>query len=134
MTRDEHDQDSGDGITLFVSDALQLRLDNHRDEHPECTNTSVVFEALGALEGNVAAVVRESRVPLASGTGEMHDLGTGPVRIPVRPTPEQAAVLDELNRELGADSPTEWLPAVLNAHLPGRKEPDNMPWLVQDAR
>ena len=133
--RDEHDNQGSDAaITLFVSDALQLRLDNHRDEHAERTNTSIVFEAIDALRDDVAAVVRDSRVQLASGTGETHDLGTGPVQIPIRPTPEQVVVLDELTRELDANSSTEWLPAVLNAYLPGRKEPENMPWLVQSAR
>ncbi|GAB3296857.1 hypothetical protein [Parasphingorhabdus pacifica] len=119
--------------TVFVSDALQLRVDTYREAQDERTNTSIVFDAIEAHRDELATVLREARVPFVSDSGQTHHLGSGPVRIVIRPTAEQSATLDELTGQLGGETLSDWLPAVLNAHLPGRKEPDNMPWLKRAA-
>lgn len=123
--------------TLFVSDALQARCDTHRGEQPSRTNTSIVFDAIEALGERLPDVVANARVLTASrfpvNSGQTHDLGSGPVQLRIRPTDAQAAMLDKLTVELGAETRASWIPAVLNAYLPGRKEPSNMPWLAQPA-
>lgn len=115
-------------VTVFVSDALQARLDTYRDESR--TATAVVFEAVEALGERLPDVVHASRARINSPVArEVQYLGAGPVLIRVRPDAAQAAELDRLSDEAGMPV-TDWLPPLLNAHLPGRKEPENMPWLV----
>ncbi|MHA6805955.1 hypothetical protein [Salinifilum ghardaiensis] len=118
-------------LAVHVSDALQARLDTYREQHADRTTTSVVFEAVEQRRGELPELVRTARARLRSPAAQetVHHLGTGPVLIRVRPSADQAAVLDELSGELGVPVAT-WLPALLNAHLPGRREPENMPWLV----
>lgn len=125
-----HEDDSP--WTVFVSDALQARLDTYRGDG---TNTAVVFEAIEALRDRLPEVVRGARARLQSphARDAVHYLGSGPVQVRVRPDTAQAALLDRLSDELGAPI-TTWLPPLLNAHLPGRQEPDNMPWIVRDVR
>ncbi len=122
----------GDGsvepLTVFVSDALQDRLDTYRAEAR--TATSVVFEAVESLGDRLPDVVHASRARINSPLArEIHYLGSGPVQIRVRPDAAQAAALERLSDEVGMPV-TVWLPPLLNAHLPGRKEPENMPWIV----
>lgn len=119
--------------TLFVSDGLQSRLDDYREADPSRTNTSLVFEAIDALRDEIPAVVDQARVRIASPGRQAHDLGSGPVRVHLHLTRSQAAVLDKLTGLLGLQQHSAWIPALLNAHLPGRKEPENMPWLTRDA-
>ncbi|MBK0869015.1 MAG: hypothetical protein IJH84_07770 [Saccharopolyspora sp.] len=115
-------------VTVFVSDALQARLDTYRDERR--TATSVVFEAIEALGDRLPDVVHAARAMINSPSArEIHYLGSGPVLIRVRPDAAQAAELARLSDEVGMPV-AGWLPPLLNAHLPGRKEPENMPWLV----
>lgn len=117
--------------TVFVSDALQARLDACCADGR--TATAVVFEAIEAVRDRVPDVVRGARARLRSphARDEVHYLGSGPVQVRIRPDAEQAALLERWSAELGVPI-TTWLPPVLNAQLPGRAEPENMPWIVQD--
>ncbi|MCX2732773.1 hypothetical protein OOZ19_21250 [Saccharopolyspora sp. NFXS83] len=124
-----HEEDSA--WTVYVSDALQARLDTYCGD--DGTPTAAVFEAIEALRDRLPDVVRGARARLQSphARDEVHYLGSGPVQIRIHPDAARAALLDRLSDEL--DVPiTTWLPPLLNAHLPGRQEPDNMPWIVQD--
>ncbi len=122
-----------DPRAVHVSDALQARLDTYRDQRDGRTTTSVVFEALEQLRDELPELVRTARARPKSPAAQeaVHYLGTGPVLIRIRPSDDQAAMLDELSGELAAPM-TTWLPPLLNAYLPGRREPENMPWLVLD--
>ncbi|GAA3356987.1 hypothetical protein [Saccharopolyspora gregorii] len=117
--------------TVFVSDALQSRLDACCADGR--TATAVAFEAIEAVHDRLPDVVRGAQARLRSphARDEVHYLGSGPVQVRIRPDAEQAALLARWSEELGAPI-TTWLPPVLNAHLPGRVEPENMPWIVQD--
>ena len=117
--------------TVFVSDALQARLDACCADGR--TATAVVFEAVEAVHDRMPDVVRGARARLRSphARDEVHYLGSGPVQVRIHPDAAQAALLERWSAEL--DVPiTTWLPPVLNAHLPGRAEPANMPWIIQD--
>ncbi|MCD2190809.1 hypothetical protein [Actinomycetospora soli] len=116
--------------TIVVSDALQARLDDHCGATGR-TATEVTLAAIEHLGPELDAVVRASRVPLAPpATGE-RQLGVGPVRVVLRPGAAAARVLDRLSAQL-QEPWRVWIPAVLNVYLPGRREPDDMPWLVRD--
>lgn len=118
--------------TVHVSDALQNRLDTYCAQREGHTPTTAVFEALEHLHGELPELMRSARAYLASPDPQpdVHYLGSGRVQIRLRPDEAQEAVLEETSAELGAPLAT-WLPPLLNAHLPGRREPENMPWLVQ---
>ena len=117
-------------LTLFVSDALQLRLDSYRTARSGRSNTSIAFEAIRCLADTLSAVVASAHVPLIARPEQTHRLGSGPVQVQLRLTRDQAATLEVSTHQLHAASSADWLPPVLNAYLPGRKEPTNMPWLV----
>ncbi|WP_190814919.1 hypothetical protein [Saccharopolyspora pogona] len=127
----------GEPRTVFVSDALQARLDGYREQRAGWTTTSVVFAALEDLRGDLAELLRTARVrqasPFAESDGQVRYLGAGPVQIRIRPSPVQAEVLEQVSVELGVPV-AAWVPVLLNGYLPGRKEPENMPWLVLDER
>lgn len=122
--------------TVYVSDALQARLDTFRERDAERTTTSVVFDAVEHCRAELPELVRTSRArlisPIAEPAAEVRYLGSGPVRIRIRPTAAEADLLDRLSTELGLSWET-WVPPVLNAYLPGRQEPENMPWLAREA-
>ena len=117
--------------TVFVSDALQARLDTCRGDTG--TATAIVFEAIDALRDQLPEVLRGARARPRSphARGAVHHLGSGPVQLRLHPDTEQSALLERLSAELGAPA-TTWLPPLLNAHLPGRKEPANIPWLTPE--
>ena len=125
---------SGDRVeprTIHVSDALQARLDAFRDQ-ADRTTTSVTFEAIEHFRAELPELVRSARARLASPVAEEAEvryLGAGPVQLRLRPDAAGAELLDRLSAELGSPW-TTWVPPVRNAYLPGRKEPENMPWLV----
>ncbi|MEV4644203.1 hypothetical protein [Saccharopolyspora sp. NPDC049357] len=125
----------GDGSvprTVHVSDALQARLDTFRDQDTGRTTTTVTFDAIEHFRAELPELVRASRARLASPAADaagVRYLGAGPVHIRLRPDATCAELLDRLSTELGL-SWEIWVPPVLNAYLPGRKEPENMPWLV----
>lgn len=123
-------REEGSAWTVFVSDSLQARLDTYCGD--DGTPTAVVFEAIEALRDRLPDVVHGARARLQSphARDEVHYLGSGPVQVRIRPDADQAALLDRLSDELGVPT-TTWLPPLLNAHLPGRREPDNMPWIIQ---
>lgn len=125
-------EDSGiEPRTLFVSDALQARLDAFCEGGAGRSPTSVTFDAVEHFRGDLADLVRAARVRLASPVAEERDVryvGVGPVQVKLRPGVAGASLLDRLSTELDLPWRT-WVPAVLNAYLPGRQEPDNMPWL-----
>lgn len=135
MSTPSGDRD-GDGVeprTIHVSDALQARLDAFRDQ-ADRTTTSVTFEAIEHFRAELPELVRSARARLASPVAdeaEVRYLGAGPVQLRLRPDAAGAELLDRLSAELGS-SWTTWVPPVLNAYLPGRKEPENMPWLVRE--
>ena len=117
--------------TVHVSDALQDRLDTYCAQDDGRTATSVVFAALEHFRAQLPELLRTARARPASpwANQDVHYLGSGRVHIRVRPDEAQATLLDQVTAELGVPL-TVWLPPVLNAYLPGCKEPDNMPWLV----
>lgn len=127
----------GDGTvprTVHVSDALQARLDTYRDHDADRTTTSVTFDAIQHFRAELPELVRASRARLATPVAdeaEVRYLGAGPVHIRLRPDATCAELLDRLSTELGLPWET-WVPPVLNAYLPGRKEPENIPWLVRE--
>ncbi len=118
--------------TIFVSDSLQARLDTFCEHATGRSATSVTFDAIDHFRGELPELVQAARVRLASpGADEatVRYVGVGPVHVRLRPGAAGAALLNRLSTEL--DLPWRiWVPPVLNAYLPGRKEPDNMPWLV----
>ncbi len=121
--------------TVYVSDALQARLDTYRDQDATRSTTSVVFEAVERLAADIPELVRASRArpvsPFAPHSRDVTYLGSGPVQIQIQPSWAQTDLLDKLSAKL--DMPLEtWMPPLLNAYLPGRKEPDNMPWLTRE--
>lgn len=117
-------------VTVYVSDMLQARLDTYCGESG--TTTAVVFEAIESWRDRLPEVLRDARARINApqARDEVHYLGSGPVQIRVRPDAGRAELLERLSGELGVPI-TTWLPPLLNAHLPGRREPDNMPWIVQ---
>lgn len=122
--------------TVHISDALQVRLDRYRDDRPGRTTTTVVFEAIGHLRADLPELVRAARArpasPWAAPRWQQRYLGSGPVQIRLRPGVAEADVLAQVSAELGGLPPATWIPPLLNAYLPGRKEPDNMPWLIRE--
>lgn len=123
--------------TVYVSDALQARLDTYREQDATRSTTSVVFEAVDELAAEIPELVRASRArpasPFAPQSRDVTYLGCGPVQIQLEPSCAQADLLDKLSTKLGMPLET-WMPPVLNAHLPGRREPENMPWLAREPR
>lgn len=120
---------------VYISDALQVRLDRYRDDRPDRTTTSVVFEAIQHLRADLPELVRTAQArpsPWAAPQWRQRYLGSGPVQIRLRPGLTEADVLGQVSAELGGLPPGTWIPPVLNAYLPGREEPGNMPWLVQE--
>lgn len=125
----------GDGVeprTVYISNALQARLDRYRERGADRTSTSVTFDAIEYLNAELSELVRGARARLASPTAEQAKVryhGVGPVQIRLCPSVAGAKLLDRLSTELGLSLQT-WVPPALNAYLPGRREPENMPWLV----
>ncbi|WP_243793787.1 hypothetical protein [Saccharopolyspora gloriosae] len=117
-------------VTVFVSDALQARLDAYRGASG--TTTAVVFEAIESWRDRLPEVLGDARARINAPRlrDEVHYLGSGPVQIRVHPDAVLAELLERLSDELGVPI-TTWLPPLLNAHLPGRREPDDMPWIVR---
>jgi hypothetical protein len=119
---------------VFVSDALQARLDTYVAQEAARTATSVTFDAIESFRRELPELIHHARArpvaPLTDRT-ETRYLGAGPVQIRLRPGAAGAQVLDRLSTDLGL-SWRLWIPPLLNAYLPGRREPENMPWLVQD--
>ncbi|TWG07482.1 hypothetical protein [Saccharopolyspora dendranthemae] len=131
---DDRDGDGVESRTLHVSDALQARLDTFR-ESTSRTTTSATFEAIAHFRAELPELVRGARARLTSPVAdeaEVRYLGAGPVQLRLRPDAAGAELLDRLSAKLGLPW-TTWVPAVLNAYLPGRQEPENMPWLVREA-
>lgn len=124
----------GESRTVFVSAALQARLDTYREHGVNRTATSVTFDAIEHFRAELPELVRAARARLAppvAEEAEVRYLGAGPVQIRLRPGAAGAKLLDRLSTELGLSWRT-WVPPLLNAYLPGRMEPDNMPWLVRE--
>lgn len=125
-----------DRWTIFVSDALQARLDRYRQDCGDLTTTAVVFEAIEHLRPHLPELLRTAHArpvsPFAAQLTQPRYLGSGPVQIRIRPEAAQADVLAQVSEELGGLPLATWIPPVLNAYLPGRREPDNMPWLIQN--
>lgn len=131
----ERDGDGAEPRTVYVSDALQARLDTFREHGADRTTTSVTFEAIACFRAELPELVRTARARLASPVAERAEvryLGAGPVQVRLRLSAARAELLDRLSAELGLSWRT-WVPPVLNAYLPGRREPENMPWLVREA-
>lgn len=126
--------DTGPGSRIvFVSDALQARLDTYLERGVGRTATSVTFDAIEHFRRELPYLIRHARARPVSPSPELAKvryLGAGPVQILLRPGAAGAEVLDRLSTDLGLSWRT-WIPPVLNAYLPGRREPENMPWLVQ---
>lgn len=123
-------------MTVFVSDALQARLDAYCEAGTGRHATAVTFDAVSQLRAELPRLVRAARVRLASPVAEeatVRYLGEGPVQVLLRPSVAEEDLLERLSAELELSWRT-WLPAVLNAYLPGRKEPENMPWLIRAER
>lgn len=117
---------------VFVSDALQARLDAFCADDAAHDATSVTFAAIEHFGAELPQLVHDARVRLASPVADetaVRHLGVGPVRVRLRVGASGARLLDRLSAELGRPWRT-WVPAVLNAFLPGRREPENMPWLA----
>jgi hypothetical protein len=118
---------------VFVSDALQARLDTYLEHRVGRTATSVTFDAIEYFRRDLPELVHRARARPVSPPpehAEVRFLGAGPVQVRLRPSAAGAKVLDRLSTDLGLSWRT-WIPPVLNAYLPGRREPENMPWLVQ---
>ncbi|MEB3366551.1 hypothetical protein [Saccharopolyspora mangrovi] len=119
-----------------MSDALQARLDRYREDRADRTTTTVVFEAIEHLRPHLPELVRTAHArpasPFAARPTRQRYLGSGPVQIRIHPEATQAEVLGQVSEELDGLPLATWIPPLLNAYLPGRKEPDNMPWLAQD--
>ena len=125
-----------DSDIIFVSDALQARLDTFCAQRPERTVTSVTFDAIEHFGRRLPELIENALarpVSPPSEHTELRYLGAGPVQVRLRPGVAGARMLRRLSDELGRSWRT-WVPPVLNAYLPGRREPENMPWLVQDDR
>lgn len=121
-----------DGRAVYVSDLLQARLDAFCAQRADRTPTSVTFDAIEYFRAELPGLVRAARARFVSSSVEdrpVRYLGVGPVLVRLRPGVAGATLLDRLSAELDL-SWRAWVPAVLNAYLPGRREPDNMPWLV----
>lgn len=119
--------------TIFVSDLLQARLDAFCERDANRTATSVTIDAIDHFRAELPDLVRAARVRLASPLPEeayVRYVGAGPVQVRLRLGVAGATLLDRLSGELDLSWRT-WVPTVLNAYLPGRKEPENMPWLVR---
>jgi proteasome lid subunit RPN8/RPN11 len=121
---------------IFVSDALQARLDTFCAQGPKRTVTSVTFDAIEHFGRRLPELIDNALarpVSPRSEHTELRYLGAGPVQVRLRPGAAGARMLRRLSAELGRSWRT-WVPPVLNAYLPGRREPENMPWLIQDDR
>lgn len=120
--------------TVFVSPALQARLDAYRERGVNRTATSVTFDAIEHCGPELPELVRAARARPAWPADEqagVRYLGAGRVQIRLCPGAAGAKLLDRLSAELVLSWRT-WVPPLLNAYLPGRREPDNMPWLVRE--
>jgi hypothetical protein len=129
-----HDLEVSDveSMTIFVSDSLQARLDTFRERGAGRTATSVTFDAIEYFRAELPQLVDSARARLVWAVpeeAEVRYLGAGPVHIRLRPGAAGANLLERLSTELDLCWRT-WIPPVLNAYLPGRREPENMPWLV----
>ena len=135
--RNQDGGENGDGTeprTVYISDALQARLDAYREHDANRTTTSVTFDAIEHFGADLPELVRASRARLVSPVADESEaryLGAGPVQIRLRTSAAGADLLDRLSTVLGLSWRT-WVPPVLNAYLPGRQEPENMPWLTQN--
>ncbi len=118
-------------MTVRVSDALQDRLDTYCAQDDSRTPTAVALTAVEHFRDELPDLLRNARARYASpwANQDVHYLGSGRVQIRIRPDETQQTMLDQVSAEFGAP-PTIWLPPLLNAYLPGIKEPGNMPWLV----
>ncbi len=119
--------------TVLVSDSLQGRLDTFCGHDIHRSASSVTFDAIEYFRAELPELVHAARARLASavpGEAEVRYLGMGPVHIRLHPGAAGARLLDRISSELHLSWRT-WVPPVLNAYLPGRREPENMPWLVR---
>lgn len=117
---------------MFVTDSLQARLDAFCEYDADRSAASVTIDAIDCFRGELLDLVRASRVRLASPLPEeahVRYLGVGPVQVRLRLGIGGVTLVDRLSSRLDLSWRT-WIPPVLNAYLPGRREPENMPWLV----
>ena len=115
---------------VYVSHGVKARFEKYRHA-TKSTNLHVVLEAISAKHkaGELADIIASSRYSTApsndlfpSDPSSVRYLGGGSSQIAFSPTPEQDRVLDNIGLELGFNTRSTWIAAVLNAFLPGKQD------------
>ncbi|WP_194838519.1 hypothetical protein [Nocardia sp. XZ_19_369] len=109
---------------VYVDSDVEARLKKYGKDN-ELSNLQIILEAVGAKVDVLQEVVEARRIV----TRPVSDLfdpdpnavrfrGGGQIPITYRPTPAQAAKLDEFGSNLGFQTRSTWLAPVLDAYLP----------------
>jgi hypothetical protein len=113
---------------VYVSPGVKHRFEAYRHKR-KATNLQVVLEAISSKHSVLGEIIKQSAVSTApvdplfpADPSAVRYLGGGSVQIGFSPTPEQEQVIDRIGAELGFDTRSTWIAAVLNAFLPGRKD------------
>jgi hypothetical protein len=113
---------------VYVSPGVKQRFEAYRHKR-KATNLQVVLEAISSKHSVLGDIIKQSAVSTApvdplfpADPSAVRYLGGGSVQIGFSPTPEQEQVIDRIGAELGFDTRSTWIAAVLNAFLPGRKD------------
>jgi hypothetical protein len=114
---------------VYVSPGVKQRFEAYRHKH-KATNLQVVLEAISSKHSELADIIRDSRFNTApvnplfpADPNAVRYIGGGSVQIGFSPTPEQEEVIDRIGADLGFDTRSTWIAPILNAFLPGRRDP-----------
>lgn len=122
----------GDGpgtTTVYVSEALFARAESYRRKKSGRRNVDILNEALDKHLAELPSIIERSRVS----TGQVSALfgvdprtvkylGGGGTQWQFKPTEDLDRFLDQIAEKLGFTSRSTWIPPLLNAFLPGKKE------------
>lgn len=115
---------------VYVSAGVKKRFEKYRHDS-KSTNLQVVLEAISAKhkDGELAEIIERSRYSTApvndlfpADPSAVAYLGGGSSQIAFSPTPQQEEVIDRIGGDLGFETRSTWIAAVLNAFLPGKKD------------
>lgn len=115
---------------VYVSPGVKARFEKYRHSK-KATNLQVVLEAISAKHktGELPDIIAASRYSTAPSNdlfpadpSAVRYLGGGSTQIAFSPTAEQEQVIDSLGAQLGFNTRSTWIAAVLNAFLPGKQD------------
>lgn len=115
---------------VYVSAGVKKRFEKYRHDS-RSTNLQVVLEAISAKhsDGALPEIIERSRYSTApvselfpADPSAVRYLGGGSSQIAFSPTPQQEEVIDRIGKDLGFETRSTWIAAVLNAFLPGKKD------------